>query len=68
VAVWLSQVGRATATFRYELWDADGAVLASGETRLGCLDSAGRPVALPADVHAGLERGMKPDSPASDQS
>lgn len=66
VAVWLSQLGRATLTFRYELWDADGVVLASGHTKLGCLDTEGRPVPVPADIHAALKQGMKPDAPASE--
>ncbi len=58
VAVWLEDLGRASVVFRYELWDAEGVVLASGSTRLGCIAADGRPTALPADAHAALSAGL----------
>ncbi len=67
VAVWLSQLGRATATFRYELWDQEGHVLASGQTRLGCINAQNRPVALPAATYQALAAGMKPDASSSER-
>ena len=67
VAVWLEDLGRATVTFRYELWDAEGAVLASGRTRLGCIDAAGRPTALPADAHDALASGLGPSGRGRDR-
>ncbi len=68
VAVTLAQVGRATVTFRYELWDAEGAVLSSGHTRLGCMDEDNRPCALPRDVYSRLKAGMKPGTSSSETS
>jgi acyl-CoA thioester hydrolase len=41
--------GRATIDHAYELY-RDGALLATGQTRVVCLDSAGRPRPLPDDV------------------
>jgi acyl-CoA thioesterase FadM len=66
VAVWLSQLGRATVTFRYELWDREGHVLASGQTRLGCINAQNRPVALPDTTYQALAAGMKPDASSSE--
>lgn len=66
VAVWLAQLGRATVTFRYELWDADGQVLASGHTKLGCIDGKMRPVAMPDRIYQALRSGMKPGTPSSE--
>jgi acyl-CoA thioester hydrolase len=68
IAVWLSRLGRATVTFRYELWDLEGSVLASGHTRLGCIDEAGRPTALPADFVASMGPGSPREPPPSQRS
>ncbi|MDL2279832.1 acyl-CoA thioesterase [Desulfovibrio sp. OttesenSCG-928-G11] len=44
LAVW----GRASLTFRYELWDEDRArLLAEGFTQHACVNAKGRPVPVP---------------------
>lgn len=58
VAVWLTSVRRASITFEYELLGPDGTHLASGSTRLGCIDGSHRPTGLPADVQADLAAGV----------
>ena len=57
LGVSLAELGRASLTFRYELRDAQDALLVSGHTRLGCLDTRHRPTRLPAATLACLERG-----------
>lgn len=53
----LTEVGGATVTFTYELRGPAG-LLATGHTRLGCLDISNRPARLPADARAALSRGI----------
>ena len=57
LAVWLTELGKATVTFRYALRDGDGQILCDGYTRLGCLNPDNRPTRLPADTLETLERG-----------
>lgn len=64
LAVAITHVGGATVAFAYELQRA-ASVLASGHTRLGCLDPSNRPTRLPADAFAALRRGMDEDQEAS---
>ncbi|MHC5212232.1 MAG: acyl-CoA thioesterase [Planctomycetota bacterium] len=59
LAVRVRHVGRASVGFEYRLDGSDGKTLATGQTRLGCLDENQRPVALPADTAACLRRGME---------
>ena len=66
VAVWLTEVRGASIRFEYELRGPDGTVLATGSTRLACLDLSNRPTRLPADVHAVLRSGRKPRAAASE--
>lgn len=61
----VSEVGGATVTFTYELRGPAG-LLATGHTRLGCLDTANRPRRLPADAHAALAGGIPPAAPPSE--
>lgn len=49
LAVRLTEVGRASVRFEYELRRA-GETLATGHTRLGCLDTRNRPTPLPDDT------------------
>jgi len=58
--VWLSELGRASLTFRYHLHDLDGATLVTGHTRLGCIDTRYRPVGLPNATVACLRQGSPP--------
>jgi acyl-CoA thioester hydrolase len=57
VAVTASEVGGASVTFTYELRGPAG-LLATGHTRLGCLDRNNRPVRLPPETLATLRRGI----------
>ncbi|MBM3985683.1 MAG: acyl-CoA thioesterase [Planctomycetes bacterium] len=61
----VAEVGGATVTFTYELRDG-GTLLATGLTRLGCVDRNNRPVRLPADARATLDRGRDDAPPASE--
>jgi acyl-CoA thioester hydrolase len=61
VATRLEAVGHATVRFSYEIRGGAG-LLATGRTKLGCLDTRNRPTPLPPDTLAALRRGM--DSPA----
>jgi acyl-CoA thioester hydrolase len=56
----VTQVGGATVTFGYELRGTAG-LLATGHTRLGCLDRDNRPTRLPPDARECLGRGMRPE-------
>jgi len=49
LAVRLTDLGRASVRFEYEL-RRDGETLATGHTRLGCLDTNNRPTPLPDDT------------------
>ncbi|HTE05693.1 MAG TPA: hypothetical protein VK824_05805, partial [Planctomycetota bacterium] len=62
----LVELARVSLTFRYELRDLAGTVLATGHTRLGCLDTRRRPVRLPAGTVACLQRGSPPAAPPSE--
>ncbi len=62
VATTVSAVAGASVIFDYELRDESGAVLASGFTRLGCLDTNNRPTRLPADILQALGRTDAPPS------
>jgi acyl-CoA thioester hydrolase len=64
--VSLPELKRASLTFRYVLRDCRGATLATGHTRLGCLDARHRPVGLPAEALACLRRGSPPPGTASE--
>ena len=68
LTVRLTDLGKATATFRYTLRDAGGQVLVEGHTRLGCLDEMGRPRRLPTDTWNTLERGRLAAPGASEES
>ena len=61
----VAEVGGATVTFTYEV-RAGGDVLATGHTRLGCLDTSNRPARLPPDARAALARGMSASQPPSE--
>ena len=63
----VTEVGGASVLFVYELRGAAG-LLATGHTRLGCLDRENRPVRLPLDALACLRRGMRPAAPPSETS
>lgn len=56
VATTVSAVAGASVMFNYELRDESGATLATGSTRLGCLDTNHRPTRLPADIMQALGR------------
>lgn len=57
VRVGVSHLGNASFVMRYELSDADGALLATGETVQVMYDYAtNRSMAIPADVRARIER------------
>ena len=62
LAVRLTALGRASVRFDYEL-SRDGELLATGHTRLGCLDTENRPIGLPDDTRAAL--GRRPGKPVS---
>jgi acyl-CoA thioester hydrolase len=59
LAVRVRHVGRASVGFEYRLDGPDGETLATGHSRLGCLDSRQRPVALPTETARCLRRGME---------
>ena len=61
----LQDVRGASLTFAYELRGPAG-VLATGHTRLGCLDRDNRPVRLPTDTLDTLRRGIRPAAPPSE--
>ncbi len=61
----VAEVGGATVTFTYELRDGS-TLLATGLTRLGCIDRSNRPVRLPPDARATLEQGRDGPPPASE--
>lgn len=62
LGVSLTALGRASVRFDYELRRGDE-LLATGHTRLGCLDTGNRPVPLPADTRACLG-SRSPGKPA----
>ena len=55
----VGEVGGARVRFDYVLRGPDGSVLATGFTRLGCLDRDNRPTRLPTDTRAALLRGRR---------
>lgn len=57
VATRLEAVGHASVRFSYEIRGGAG-LLATGHTKLGCLDARNRPTPLPPDTVAALRRGM----------
>ena len=59
LATRVTDVGGATVRFAYELRGPAG-LLATGHTRLGCLDRDNRPVRLPKDTLECLRRGSQP--------
>ena len=63
--VTLAELRRVSLVFQYTLRDAAGAVLVTGHTRLGCLDTSFRPVSLPEATLASLKRGSPAPLPAS---
>lgn len=65
LAVAAPEVGGASVTFSYELRGPSG-VLATGHTRLGCLDRNNRPVRLPPETLAALRRGIPPGAGPSE--
>ncbi|HZL99463.1 MAG TPA: thioesterase family protein [Planctomycetota bacterium] len=56
LAVLLTELGRASVRFEYEL-RRGAETLATGYTRLGCLDTRNRPTPLPADTLECLRGG-----------
>jgi acyl-CoA thioester hydrolase len=66
LAVELAELRGASLTFRYTLRDEHGVVLATGHTRLGCLDARYRPTRLPAATLACLRRGSPAAARASE--
>jgi acyl-CoA thioester hydrolase len=66
LAVWLTELRRASVTFRYSLRNGDGQVLCDGHTRLGCLNRENRPTRLPADTLKTLEEGRLATAVASE--
>lgn len=68
--VWISRVGGATVEFEYRLEHSDRGTLATGRTKLGCLDTTNRPTRLPADVFGALEPCVagSPSVPPSSES
>jgi acyl-CoA thioester hydrolase len=67
VATRLEHVGGASVHFTYEVRGEAG-LLATGHTRLGCLDQQNRPVRLPADTLAILRRGISAPARPSETS
>ena len=65
VATRLEAVGHATVRFTYEIRGGAG-LLATGHTKLGCLDTTNRPTRLPADAYVALRRGMDAAAPPSE--
>lgn len=65
LVVWLTDVRGASVTFRYELRDGTR-VLATGSTRLACLDEQNRPTRLPRDLHRTLLAGRNAHPTASE--
>jgi len=59
IATRVTEVGGASVLFAYELRGPAG-LLATGHTRLGCLDHGNRPVRLPQDALTCLRRGIQP--------
>lgn len=57
LAVRVTELGRASVRFDYEL-RRDDELLATGHTRLGCLDTGNRPVPLPDDTRDCLLAGL----------
>jgi acyl-CoA thioester hydrolase len=66
LSVELAELQRVSLTFRYTLRDLAGTILATGHTRLGCLDTQHRPVRLPPATVACLQRGSPRASPPSE--
>jgi acyl-CoA thioester hydrolase len=61
VTVWVrvAEVASRRITFEYRVEGANGAVLADGQTRHVVVDrTSGRPVALPPDLRAALNRTL----------
>ena len=56
VVTTVSAMGGASVVFDYELREGTGSTLATGSTRLGCLDTRHRPTRLPADIVEALGR------------
>jgi acyl-CoA thioester hydrolase len=76
VATRLEGVGAATVRFAYELRSGElrsgeprgaAGLLATGHTRLGCLDTRNRPTRLPPEILAVLRRGISPPAPPSEK-
>jgi len=65
LAITLDVVRGASVAFSYELRGPAG-VLATGRTRLGCLNHDNRPVRLPPDALAMLRRGIQAASRPSE--
>ena len=61
----VTHVGGASVSFAYQLRGAVG-LLATGHTRLGCLDRQNRPVRLPQDALNLLRAGISPAAPPSE--
>jgi len=65
LATRVTEVGGASVLFAYELRGPAG-LLATGHTRLGCLDRDNRPVRLPSDALALLRAGISAPSRPSE--
>lgn len=68
LAAWVQTLGRASVTFAYELRDETGTSLATGHTRLGCVDRRRRPTPIPAWIARRLDAGRRDGAPASQPS
>lgn len=60
VEISLGEARRATARFDYRLVRDDGTLLATGHTVHACVDAAGKPKRLPAELVARLRAGEAP--------
>jgi acyl-CoA thioester hydrolase len=60
LVVRLASVGPASVRFEYELLGPSGDQLATGHTRLGCLDRERRPSGLPRQLLEALKPGLAP--------
>ena len=67
VLTTIAAVGGASVRFEYRIEDDAGSLLATGHTRLGCVDRGNRPVRLPADARVALQSGSRPGTLPSER-
>ncbi len=63
VHVHVTEVTGASVRFAYQIRDIAGELLATGQTRLACLDTRNRPTRLPSDISTKLASGMNAQQP-----